>query len=735
MATFSLAEAHPNSSTCGTPRASERARRRSCAAPSRHRASEIWHVEIRQDVPDGPVRAVSCPSGSGRISDRTGHVPSLRGTATGVRAAVHVRRAAAAADAREERFELPPPTATRDGASGGAGEADGVELLGAGASGDVFGVSSHVSGRRYALKRVARAADVEGALAEAALQKAAGAHPHIERCFHAWTDGGGIAHLLLERCDGGSLWDLLIDGADDGRAASDVRRAGWQPLRAAWGEQLYSALAACHAAGVVHRDVSPFNVLVKLSPSPARLKLADFGLAARVTPAGALAPCAPLGDGAPPSGVCEAAPLDSSALGSVFSAPELGTARYGSAVDVYSAALTLAAAWAALAPSASSDRLDRIITLVERAREACALEAATLDEVLAAALSGALTPAPGSRPSAATLASACAAPAANASAASAAAWPKVLHLLRHGESEYNAHYRDTGGDPGIFDAPLTPAGREQARAVAARIAAEAAPDGVCDDDQYSLHRVQLIVTSPLTRACATCLHALPPPMHSEAAYVVRPEFTEVVEASCDLGSCPDELAMAFPELDFSALQRCWWYNEGGADADDVDGRLKWARGGGFREPLAHATARVDALARWLASRPEACIVLVGHADFFHLLCARHFGRSEWLDNAQVLSLRVSSADVLLTPPSPQPSVGSPASSPTEAGAQLLPGLDASAPKGASGGARARAAMARLRREVAASEPELLPKELSARVLLKWKAMDGPTRAAYIAATP
>ena len=225
-------------------------------------------------------------------------------------------------------------------------------------------------------------------------------------------------------------------------------------------------------------------------------------------------------------------------------------------------------------------------------------------------------------------------------------------MLRHGE-EYNAHYRDTGGDPGIFDAPLTPAGREQARAVAARIATEAAPDGVCDDDQYSLHRVQLIVTSPLTRACATCLHALPPPMHSEAAYVVRPEFTEVVEASCDLGSCPDELAMAFPELDFSALQRCWWYNEGGADADDVDGRLKWARGGGFREPLAHATARVDALARWLASRPEACIVLVGHADFFHLLCARHFGRSEWLDNAQVLSLRVSSADVLLTPPSPQ----------------------------------------------------------------------------------
>ena len=80
------------------------------------------------------------------------------------------------------------------------------------------------------------------------------------------------------------------------------------------------------------------------------LQLADFGLAARVAPPGGLGPGAGLSSGPPPhcEGVTEAAPLDRSALESIFSAPELDRDVYGSGVDVYSAALTLAAAWAAL---------------------------------------------------------------------------------------------------------------------------------------------------------------------------------------------------------------------------------------------------------------------------------------------------------------------------------------------------------------------------------------------------
>ena len=83
----------------------------------------------------------------------------------------------------------------------------------------------------------------------------------------------------------------------------------------AWSRSLLDALQAVHDQRVIHRDLSPWNVFVSRGPDGLRqLRLGDFGMAAQ------------LPDGKQLSGLEQdgCPPLDDSALGSPFSAPELG---------------------------------------------------------------------------------------------------------------------------------------------------------------------------------------------------------------------------------------------------------------------------------------------------------------------------------------------------------------------------------------------------------------------------
>ena len=69
----------------------------------------------------------------------------------------------------------------------------------------------------------------------------------------------------MELCAGGSLYDLVSRGPTP---ASDA---------VALVEAAASALGAAHAAGVMHRDVKPANILLDSYGSP---RLSDFGIAA-----------------------------------------------------------------------------------------------------------------------------------------------------------------------------------------------------------------------------------------------------------------------------------------------------------------------------------------------------------------------------------------------------------------------------------------------------------------------
>jgi eukaryotic-like serine/threonine-protein kinase len=93
-------------------------------------------------------------------------------------------------------------------------------------------------------------------------------HPNIASVFdygELEQDGERLAYLVMELVEGESLADLLerVGRLDPGRTLDIVR-------------QTAAALATAHAAGVVHRDVKPGNVLVG---TDGVVKITDFGIA------------------------------------------------------------------------------------------------------------------------------------------------------------------------------------------------------------------------------------------------------------------------------------------------------------------------------------------------------------------------------------------------------------------------------------------------------------------------
>ena len=206
--------------------------------------------------------------------------------------------------------------------------------LGAGTSGAAFEVVNELDGFRYCLKRVPLPDAAAGAAAknEAALHARLD-HPGCVRYCYSWIDGATATPprfcLLMELCEG-DLWSFLEGGP-----------MIEYPDRKRWSDQLAGAIAHVHACGVVHRDVNPWNVMTcrgRGGGALVHLKLGDFGLSIQCPQGGSLSGLTST-DGA--------APLDESALTSLYSAPELGSEAYGPPVDVYSLGATLYVIWAA----------------------------------------------------------------------------------------------------------------------------------------------------------------------------------------------------------------------------------------------------------------------------------------------------------------------------------------------------------------------------------------------------
>ena len=145
--------------------------------------------------------------------------------------------------------------------------------IGRGGMGAVWLGRDEVLGRPVALKRIgllpgADRTDLARAEREARLSARLN-HPHVVSVFDFVVDADDDARwLVMEYVDGSTLAQLV---RKKGRLSPDDAA----PLLL----QVADALVAAHAAGIVHRDVKPSNILV--DPS-GRVKLSDFGIA-RVT--------------------------------------------------------------------------------------------------------------------------------------------------------------------------------------------------------------------------------------------------------------------------------------------------------------------------------------------------------------------------------------------------------------------------------------------------------------------
>lgn len=98
-------------------------------------------------------------------------------------------------------------------------------------------------------------------------------HPNIVQVIDAGATDDGISYLVMELLIGRRLDQLVADTVARDKRALDPK------LAVELFGQVCAGVGAAHAAGLVHRDLSPANVFVRELDGTMQIKILDFGLA------------------------------------------------------------------------------------------------------------------------------------------------------------------------------------------------------------------------------------------------------------------------------------------------------------------------------------------------------------------------------------------------------------------------------------------------------------------------
>ncbi len=147
-----------------------------------------------------------------------------------------------------------------------------IEKVGAGGMGEVYQAEDSQLRRRVALKFLPERIVADPTAVERFVREARAAsalnHPNIVT-IHEIGETGANRFIVMEFIVGSTLRKMVGQGMD----LASLARIG---------EQVAKALSVAHAAGIVHRDIKPDNIMVR---DDGYVKVLDFGLA-RLVPTG-----------------------------------------------------------------------------------------------------------------------------------------------------------------------------------------------------------------------------------------------------------------------------------------------------------------------------------------------------------------------------------------------------------------------------------------------------------------